>query len=76
MLVSNIEEMERIVSSREDLEWDGWNVIKYTRSHNAMFSTYGILKNGVWCTKKIFPVTENGWVLPNTMRESYEKLEK
>jgi hypothetical protein len=29
MLVTSLEEMERIVAARPDLEWDGWNVVKY-----------------------------------------------
>ena len=75
MLVNNLEDMERIVLSREDLEWEGWDVVKYTRSSSAMFSAEGILKNGIWCKKKVFPITKDGWFLPNIFRESYETME-
>ena len=60
MLVTSLEEMESIVRSRGDLEWDGYDVIKYTNSDNAMYGVDGVLKNGKWMKKKVFPLTENG----------------
>jgi hypothetical protein len=67
MLITSLEDMENIVASRTDLEWDGWNVVKYTKSSDAMFSRDGIYKNGKWCNKKTFPITEEGWFLPNSL---------
>ena len=65
MLVTSLEEMEKIVSSRPDLEWDGWNVVKYINKDNAIYSKDGAFKNGKWLIKKVFPLTEDGWHLPN-----------
>lgn len=65
MLVTDLEEMERIVAARPDLEWDGWNVVKYIRSDNAIYSKEGAFKDGKWLKKKVFPLTESGWHLPN-----------
>jgi hypothetical protein len=67
MLITSLEDMESIVSSRNDLEWDGWNVIKYTKTSDAVFSQDGVYKNGRWCNKKVFPITEEGWFLPNSL---------
>ena len=65
MLVKTEQEMQSIIDSREDLEWEGWNVVKYTKSNNAMYSSDGVYIRGVWMKKKIFPITEDGWYLPN-----------
>ena len=65
MLVTSLEEMERIVAARSDLEWDGWDVVKYITSDNAIYSKDGAFKNGQWLKKKVFPITEKGWHLPN-----------
>ena len=75
MLVTSLEEMESIVLSRGDLAWDGWNVIKYTRANNAMYSADGCQVNGVWMKKKIFPLTEDGWYLPNTIGRVHAAVE-
>jgi hypothetical protein len=67
MLVTSLEYMSKIVSNRQDLEWNGWDVIKYTKSPNGMFSNDGVFRNGVWCKQKIFPITEEGWQIPNSI---------
>jgi hypothetical protein len=76
MLVTSLEYMSKIVSNRQDLEWDGWDVVKYAKSSDAMFSVDGVLKNGLWCKKKIFPITEEGWHIPNSIGRLDEQLEK
>jgi hypothetical protein len=68
--------MEDIISSREDLEWDGWNVVKYSKQSNAMFHKNGSYKDGQWMKKNIFLLTEKGWEIPNSIGKTYEKLEK
>lgn len=75
MLVNNLDEMEAIISRRNDLEWDGWSVIKYTRSNTAIYSTEGCLKNGLWMKKNVFPLTEDGWYLPNTIGRVHAQVE-
>lgn len=67
MLVTDLQEMEAIVRSRNDLEWDGWDVVQYKNSSNAMYSTDGSFHHGKWMKKKVFPVTKDGWYLPNTI---------
>lgn len=76
MLVTSLEEMESIVNSREDLAWDGWNVIKYTRSKDAMFSPDGCLYKGIWMKKKVFPLTQDGWYLPNIIGRVNAQVER
>jgi len=76
MLVTDLNYMEHIVSKRQDLEWQGWDVVKYTKSNSAMFSNDGVFKNGTWCKKKIFPITESGWIIPNSIGRLDAELER
>lgn len=76
MLISDLNKMESIVDSSSDLQWEGWNVVKYTPSHNAMFSQDGAYLNGVWHKKKTFPITEQGWNIPNSIGKKNAQLER
>ena len=75
MSVTSLEEMECIVASRTDLAWEGWNIVKYTRASNAMYSPDGCIRNGVWMKKKVFPLTEDGWYLPNSIGRANAAVE-
>ena len=76
MIVTSLEQMESIVSSRSDLSWNGWDVVKHTESSNALYSVDGEFKGGRWMKKKVFPLTETGWSLPSMTGTSHAKLEK
>ena len=76
MVVTSLEQMEDIVSSRKDLSWDGWDVVKYTESNNALYATDGEFRNGKWMKKKVYPITENGWSLPSMTGTRHAQLEK
>jgi hypothetical protein len=75
MLVTDLKYMESIVSSRKDLDWDGWNVVQDTKSPGAMFKKDGVFKNGIWFKRVIFPITESGWNIPNKIGTKNEQLE-
>lgn len=75
MLVSNLEHMERIVATRKDLSWQGWDVVRYSSGHNAQYSTSGVFHDGQWMKKKVFPLTEQGWSLPNNMESTHAQVE-
>jgi hypothetical protein len=76
MLVTDLELMEKIVASRKDLEWDGWDVVRYSNHSNAIFHKNGAYRNGKWVKKNIFPLTEDGWHITNTIGKINEQLEK
>jgi hypothetical protein len=59
--------MEQIVSYRSDLEWDGWDVVHYKKNDAAQFANNGAFKNGQWYKKNVYPISENGWSIPNYM---------
>jgi hypothetical protein len=67
MLVTSLEKMEQIVEENKSLRWDGWNVVKYTKSSSAIFSPDGIFLNGDWYRKNVFPLTESGWEIPKSI---------
>lgn len=75
MLVTSLEEMESIVASRSDLEWDGWSVVKYSNSSNAMYAPDGVYHRGKWMKKKVYPLTEEGWYLPNSIGRVHAQVE-
>jgi hypothetical protein len=76
MLVNSLGQMEKIVGSSSQLEWEGWDVVKYTPSYNAMFSKDGAYRNGEWYKKKVFPLTENGWSLPDSIGKINAGMER
>ena len=75
MLVTTLEEMECIVADRNDLAWEGWNIVKFTKAANAIYSKDGCYRNGVWMKKKVYPLTEDGWYLPNSIGRVHAAVE-
>jgi len=67
--------MEKIVLSSKELEWDGWDVVRYSSGHNSQYSSSGVYRNGEWMKKRVFPLTEQGWSLPNSAGSSYARME-
>lgn len=65
MIIKDLNHMENIVSSRPDLEWEGWNVIKYTKNAASYMSVDGVFRQGNWYKKTVYEITENGWSVPN-----------
>lgn len=67
MLVNSLTEMEQIVAYRPDLEWDGWDVVHYKKNNSAQFDKNGAFKNGSWYKKTVYPISSDGWIIPNNM---------
>jgi hypothetical protein len=76
MLVTSLEEMEHIVSSRGDLSWDGWDIVKYINNSNALYAKDSEFRDGKWMKKKVFPLTEDGWYLPNSIGREHVQVER
>lgn len=76
MFITDLNKMEKIVSTSSDLAWDGWDVVKYTPSHSGMFSPDGVYKDGKWYKKKTFPITQDGWDIPNSIGKRDAKMER
>lgn len=72
MLITSLSEMERLVDSRSDFEWDGWDVVRYKKNDNAQFQVNGCYRNNVWHSKTVFPITESGWSIPDMLVSTRE----
>lgn len=72
MFITSLSEMERIVDSRPDLSWDGWDVVRYKKNNNAQFDKNGVFRNGQWYNKIVFPLKTHGWSLPERLVNIYE----
>lgn len=67
MKITNIEEMDRIVKSSPDMEWDNWTVIVYT-DDDGYFTKNGVFKDGRWRTKYKFNMIDYGvWIIPDRL---------
>lgn len=75
MLIADEYVMEKIVSSREDLEWEGWDVVRYTKNPSGYSSVDGAFKSGQWYKKTVFPITTEGWNIPNSIARAEEYVE-
>ena len=65
MIVSDLVKMQKIVDSRSDLKWIGWDVVRYKQANHAQFRKDGVFKDGVWQSANVFPLTEKGWNIPS-----------
>lgn len=65
MKITSKEEMERIVKSNPNMEWDNWTVIVYT-DDDGYFTKNGVFKDGKWKTKYKFNMLDYGvWNIPD-----------
>lgn len=65
MIVTNLEKMEKIVARNNNLSWLGWDVVDRKKSESGRTAVNGVRVNGVWYVQRIYPVTRNGWDIPN-----------
>jgi hypothetical protein len=65
MIIQNLEKMEKIVARNNNLSWIGWDVVDRKRSESGRTAVNGVRVNGVWYLQRIYPVTRNGWDIPN-----------
>lgn len=64
MLVKSLEVMESIVSSNRRLSWEGWDVLLRLPDPTAWKKRDGVMVRGKWYIQKRYPVSENGWSIP------------
>ena len=68
MIVTDLDQMERIVAKNKNLVWDGWDVLK-TRWHpRGDFYKDGRRIKGNWYRTKRFALTREGWKLPDEFK--------
>jgi hypothetical protein len=67
MNIKSLEQMEEIVKKQKNLSWEGWDVIQTSPNPVAWRYPNGRFIKGKWYVQKRFPVTANGWELPNNV---------
>jgi hypothetical protein len=68
MIITNLEKMEKIVARNSNLYWVGWDIADRKKSDAGRTAVNGVRVNGVWYVQRIYPVTRNGWDIPNKYR--------
>lgn len=68
MIIKNLETMEKIVAKNNNLTWIGWDVVDRKRSEAGRTSTDGVRVGDQWYLQRIYPITRNGWDIPNKYR--------
>lgn len=71
MIVTDLEQMENIVSKNKNLYWDGWVVVNRYKSDKAKTSKYGIYFKNDWYMSKRFEPSRNGWDIPERLVIGY-----
>jgi hypothetical protein len=64
MIIKELEQMEKIVSSNKNLYWDGWTVVNRFQSDKGRTSKNGVLVNSKWHLQQRFVPDRNGWDIP------------
>jgi len=67
MIINNYDVMDNIVSKNNKMSWIGWDVAIDTKTDNGYSNVNGVFKNGSWYIRKVFPIKENGWNIPNNL---------
>lgn len=69
MIISDQNDAEEIVNKNPNLSWDGWNIVHLIQDDYAEFLPIGFFNKSTkqWYRKKIYPCTEQGWDLPESV---------
>lgn len=63
-VIRDLDAMESIVAQRNDLAWDGWDVVHYNPKRVSFMNAKAVFHNGEWHTATRYPVNEDGWTVP------------
>lgn len=67
MLVTSLEQMEKIVKRNKMLYWRGWDVV-FSKPHpTAWMKKNGAFVEGLWHSQDIFECGPKGWEIPNKL---------
>lgn len=68
MIIKDLDKMEKVVSKNRNLSWIGWDVVDRKRSESGRTAINGVRVDGVWYLQRIYPVTKDGWNIPDKYR--------
>lgn len=69
MIIKNLETMEKIVTKNKNLSWIGWDVVDRKRTEAGRTSVDGVRVNNQWYLQRTYPITTNGWNIPNKYKD-------
>lgn len=64
MRISDLKEMETIVSSCSSLKWDGWNVLFLEEDPTAYMDKNAVFHQEKWHKKTVFSFDDGYWHIP------------
>ena len=67
MLIKSLEEMEVIVENNKALSWEGWTVVKRTKSDAAWMQPNAQFVKGKWFVINKYFVNQDGWNIPSKL---------
>ena len=67
VVVKSLDLMERLVQSRYNLIWDGWEVLRIRKHPTAYYYKDGRLINGRWFRTERIKLTREGWIVPSDL---------
>ena len=68
MLIKDLNIAEKIVRNNKDLRWIGWDIVSRKITNQGFKDKNGSFVDGKWGIDTQYPITENGWHLPNRYR--------
>lgn len=68
MIITNLDKMEKIVKKNKNLSWVGWDVVDRKKSDAGRTAINGVRVDGEWYLQRFYPVTRNGWNIPDKYR--------
>lgn len=63
-VIRDLDAMESIVDSRNDLSWEGWDVIHYRHKPTSFINPNSVFKDGKWCQATRYAPGRDGWKIP------------
>ena len=64
VLVETLEQMEDIVADNDHLEWDGWDVVSYSKRNTTFMNPKAKIWKGDWHHVQRYQVNGDGWLFP------------
>jgi hypothetical protein len=60
MIEMTLQQAESFVDNNPNAEWNGWDLVVYSKDSSAQYSPKGVKRNGEWYKQKVIAVSEKG----------------
>lgn len=62
--ITDLSTMEEIVERNPFLQWDGWDVVSYSKKPTTFLNPKARKLDGVWRHTVRYPIESDGWTVP------------